>query len=192
MIHYVLIDIYYQTEGAFSQPNATVCQSMIEWAITVTKEYHFKTDLLELYCGGGTFTIPVSNYFNKVLATEMNKTSVILAHQAIKENNIINIKIIRLSSEDFTLAYTKKRVFNRLQQQNIQFSNYNLQTVLVDPPRSGLDNNTCYLLQKFTNIVYISCNPETLSRDLVILTKSHDVANVACFDQFPYTHHLGK
>lgn len=138
----------------------------------------------------GTFTIALSDYFRKILATEMNKTSVLLAQQAIKTNQITNIKIARLSSEDFTLAYTKKRIFQRLVMQNINFSDYDLRTVLVDPPRAALDVNTCLLLQKFQNIVYISCNPETLCRDLKILTQTHNICNMAVFDQFPYTHHL--
>jgi hypothetical protein len=57
---------YFQTEGAFSQPNAGVCEKMIEWALDVTAGSH-DHDLLELYCGGGTFTAPLSQVSNKII-----------------------------------------------------------------------------------------------------------------------------
>jgi hypothetical protein len=62
--------------------------------------------------------------------------------------------------------------------------------VLVDPPRAGLDAATCELLCRFDKIVYISCNPETLARDVAVMGATHTVEKFAAFDQFPYTHHL--
>lgn len=180
---------YYQTEGAFSQPNAKVCELMIDWALDCTKDSHH-SDLLELYCGGGTFTAPLAANFKQVLATEMSKVSVQLATRCFEMNNITNIKIARLSSEDFTAAYNGVRTFQRLKDSGINIKSYNFSTVLVDPPRSGLDSATCALLAQFPNIIYISCNPTTLARDLQVLTKSHSVLRCAAFDQFPYTDHL--
>ena len=204
--------IYYQTEGAFSQPNASVCTNMIQWVMDLTRPpptiqqlsghnsdlsttppiavSGHNSDLLELYCGGCTFSIPLSYHFRKVIATEMNKTSVELAIHAIHDNNIHNIQIIRLSSEEFTQAYEQTREFRRLKDAHINLSLYNITTVLVDPPRAGLDEGTCTLLTKFQYIIYISCNPHTLVRDLCILCKTHDIINTAVFDQFPYTDHL--
>jgi tRNA (uracil-5-)-methyltransferase len=62
--------------------------------------------------------------------------------------------------------------------------------VFVDPPRAGMDEMSCRFVSRFENIIYISCNPLTLHRDLEILTKTHDVVAMALFDQFPYTHHV--
>ena len=74
---------YLQTEGAFSQPNAIVCQKMIEWALNLSARSDHTgecgPDLLELYCGGGTFTAAMAQNFRKVLATEISKASVALA-----------------------------------------------------------------------------------------------------------------
>lgn len=71
---------YLQTEGAFSQPNAVVCQKMIEWALDRTAGSAERgEDLLELYCGGGTFTVALAQNFRNVLATEISKASVALA-----------------------------------------------------------------------------------------------------------------
>lgn len=179
----------YHTEGAFSQPNAHVCEKMLQWAVEVTKDSK-EQDLLELYCGGGTFTLPLSVNFKNVLATELSKQSVELADMAIKKNNIKNIKIARLSSEEFTNAYVDNTNFRRLHEKNIDLKQYNIGTVFVDPPRAGLDPATCLLLSRFNKIVYISCNPETLARDIAVLSKTHHLVKLAAFDQFPYTHHL--
>ena len=64
------------------------------------------------------------------------------------------------------------------------------QTVLVDPPRAGLDSETLQMVSAYSRIIYISCNPETLIENLDYLTKTHDVTAAAMFDQFPYTDHV--
>ena len=71
-----------------------------------------------------------------------------------------------------------------------QKQEYDIQTILVDPPRAGLDDLTRTLSANFHNIIYISCSPETLHRDLIEITKSHDLVHFAMFDQFPYTDHM--
>ena len=63
-------------------------------------------------------------------------------------------------------------------------------TVLVDPPRAGLDEASIGLISKIENIIYISCNPETLARDLKTLTQTHEVMEAAMYDQFPHTAHV--
>jgi hypothetical protein len=162
---------------------------MLKWASDVTLNSN-EEDLLELYCGGGTFTAVCALNFRRVLATEMSKVSVELATKAFKANNINNIKIARLTAEEFSEAYLKKRKFKRLEEANINLFDYKISTVLVDPPRAGLDNDTCILVSKFDKIVYISCNPDTLARDIKKLVETHTIEKVAAFDQFPYTHHL--
>lgn len=175
--------------GAFSQPNAKVCEKMLTWASDMTENSHGE-DLLELYCGGGTFTAALATNFRQVLATEVSKASVALANRCFEANNISNIKVARLSSEEFTEAYKGKKNFERLAISKIVMKDYAITTVLVDPPRAGLDADTCKLISQFDKIVYISCNPETLARDVAILADTHEVKRVAAFDQFPYTHHL--
>lgn len=181
--------INYQTEGAFSQPNAQVCEKMLTWSSDVT-EHSQNKDLLELYCGGGTFTTVLAGNFKRVLATEISKPSVKLANKAFAANKIDNIKIGALSSEDFSAAFNEKRNLRVLADVGIRVTEYDIDTVLVDPPRAGLDGNTCQLLCQFRAIVYISCNPETLARDVKIMSSTHEVKRMAAFDQFPYTHHL--
>ena len=66
---------YHQQENSFTQPNAAINCKMIEWVLAQFSDSN-KQDLLELYCGNGNFTIPLSRQFNKVLATEISKSSI--------------------------------------------------------------------------------------------------------------------
>ena len=177
---------YRQYEGGFTQPNANINRKMIEW--TLEKLGHSEQDLLELYCGNGNFTAPLSQQFRHVLATEISKTSVRAAKENFAANDVENVDILRMSSEEFTSALNGEREFRRLAEVNL--SDYALNTVLVDPPRAGLDDGTRALVSRFPRIAYISCNPETLSRDLQQLSNTHRASHFALFDQFPYTDHM--
>ena len=87
-----------------------------------------------------------------------------------------------------TEALQSSREFTRLQ--GVDLKSYDFSTVLVDPPRAGLDEGTIGLISGIEHIIYISCNPETLARDLEILTNTHDVLEAAIYDQFPHTDHV--
>ena len=239
--------LYRQPEGAFTQPNARMCEQMIGWACRVVQEtdaairdsagpglaeadsarpgqLHGRsdpgdgfsgpgddfsgpgrnqhppttpdmcsprhTDLLELYCGNGNFTLPLSRLFRQVLATEVSKTSVHAAQWNIAANHCPNVRIARLSAEEFTEAMQGTRSFRRLREQEISLTDYRFSTVLVDPPRAGVDDATLALLQRFDRILYISCNPHTLRANLETLCRTHRIVRRALFDQFPFTPHI--
>ena len=173
-------------ENGFTQPNTNVNIQMIEWVLGNTQ--NSSKDLCELYCGGGNFTIPLSTKFRKVLATEISKTSIKSALRNCSLNKIESISFIRMSAEDFVQALNKVRAFNRLK--DINLDDYEFDTIFMDPPRSGLDDTTRNLAKDFENIIYISCNPETLHRDLEELTKTHKIEKFALFDQFAFTNHI--
>ncbi|AGH80517.1 tRNA (uracil-5-)-methyltransferase [Psychromonas sp. CNPT3] len=177
--------IYQQVENSFTQPNTEVSIKMLEWAIDCTR--NSEGDLLELYCGNGNFSIALAKNFNKVLATEIAKPSVHSAQYNIAANHIDNLTIIRMSAEEFTQALNKVRVFHRLE--GINLDDYQCNTIFVDPPRAGLDDETIKMVQTYDNILYISCNPETLKSNLQQFDATHKVERFALFDQFPYTHH---
>ncbi|WP_226702984.1 tRNA (uridine(54)-C5)-methyltransferase TrmA [Microbulbifer elongatus] len=176
---------YKQVEGSFTQPNGEICRSMIQWARSCCEDE--SGDLLELYCGNGNFTIPLAEKFRKVLATEISKVSVNSAQENIAVNGVDNLSIVRLSSEEFTQAIDKVRPFRRLK--DFDLDSYDFSTVLVDPPRAGLDADTCAMIARYPRILYISCNPQTQLENLEELTKTHKIERFAIFDQFPYTDH---
>ncbi|AMG30735.1 tRNA (uridine(54)-C5)-methyltransferase TrmA [Grimontia hollisae] len=179
---------YQQVENSFTQPNGKVAEKMLEWAIDCTQDS--TGDLLELYCGNGNFSLALAENFDRVLATELAKPSVESAQWNIAANNIDNVQIIRMSAEEFTEAMEGKREFRRLQQAGIDLKSYHCNTIFVDPPRSGMDEGTCRMVQGYDRILYISCNPETLKENLEILSETHRITRFALFDQFPYTHHM--
>ncbi|WP_068715598.1 tRNA (uridine(54)-C5)-methyltransferase TrmA [Vibrio tritonius] len=180
--------IYQQVENSFTQPNGQVAQKMLEWAVDCTQGS--KGDLLELYCGNGNFSLALAQNFERVLATELAKPSVDSAQYNIAANKIDNVQIIRMSAEEFTQAMEGKREFRRLKDNGIDLKSYNCNTIFVDPPRAGMDEDTCKMVQGYERIMYISCNPETLKENLDILCETHKITRFALFDQFPYTHHM--
>ncbi len=173
-------------EGGFTQPNTKVNIGMISWVLDNIE--NSDKDLCELYCGGGNFTIPLSSKYRKVLATEISKTSIKSAKTNCELNNNTKIEFIRMSAEEFVEALEEKRVFSRLK--DINLKDYDFDSIFVDPPRAGLDDTTRALVKDFEQIIYISCNPETLHRDLSELAKTHEILNFALFDQFAYTNHI--
>lgn len=178
---------YMHYEGSFSQPNPYVNKEMIKWALEASQ--HLGGDLVELYCGAGNFTLPLAQNFKKVIATEISKTSIKAAKEAAKINGIENIHFIRMSSEEFSQALSGERAFRRLE--GIDLGAMELKTLFVDPPRCGLDPATLEIAKGFENIIYISCNPNTLLRDIKELKRSgFSIEKLAFFDQFPYTEHL--
>ena len=177
---------YQQVEASFTQPNAQVNQKMLTWAANCLSE--ISGDLVELYCGNGNFTAVLAQYFDKVLATEISKVSVNSANTNFAANKIDNVTIARLSSEEFTQALNRERAFRRLA--DIDLDSFNFSTIFVDPPRAGLDAGTERLVTQMDNLLYISCNPDTLAENLKHITKTHRVVKAALFDQFPWTHHI--
>lgn len=178
--------IFKHIEGSFTQPNAKINCEMIAWAQAVLGT--IGQDLLELYCGAGNFTIPLGDVTRKVFGTEISRSSVNAAQDNIRYNNAENVVISRISAEDFVSALNDGEHSAFFQQHNLDA--YHFKTVLVDPPRAGLDRATVNMISQFENIVYISCNPLSLVENLRQLSATHAVTQVAFFDQFPLTPHI--
>lgn len=177
---------YQQLEGSFTQPNGGVNRKMLAW--TRTQAAGIGGDLLELYCGNGNFTIALAPLFDRVLATELSKPSVNAARFNLDANAVDNVTMVRMSSEEISDAIAGGRQYRRMQ--GIDLDAYRFGTLFVDPPRSGLDEATLQLARSFDDVLYISCNPETLKQNVAALQDTHRIAAAAAFDQFPYTHHL--
>ena len=175
--------LLFQTDQSFYQPNHFHMPEMIDKAMTFIKD---PRDLLELYCGSGTFTLPLRKVFNKIFASENNRQSIRCLNQSISKQNIKNVFYARLSAEEVSELF-EGRIFNRMK--DIDINDFNFSHILVDPPRAGLDSNVINLIKNFKNIIYISCNYETYIRDIDSL-KDYKIQNIEIFDQFPNTNHL--
>jgi tRNA (uracil-5-)-methyltransferase len=177
---------YQQVEGGFTQPNGGVNLQMLGWACA--QAAGVGGDLLELYCGNGNFTVALAPLFDRVLATEVSKSSVQAAHYSLAANRVDNVALVRMSSDEISAALARRRQFRRMK--DIDLDGYRFSTLFVDPPRSGLDAPTIELARGFERILYISCNPHTLQQNVAALQASHAPTAAAVFDQFPYTPHL--
>lgn len=173
----------YQTDQSFYQPNHFHMPEMVKKTLSYINE---PEDLLELYCGSGTFTLPLSYKFNRVFATENNRQSIKCLKKSIDKLSINNINFARLSAEEVSEAFNG-RVFRRMNKNNINI--YKFSHVLVDPPRSGLNDEVIEIIKKFKNIIYVSCNYETYIRDIKKLNKFY-LKHIEIYDQFPNTKHL--
>lgn len=131
-------------------------------------------EVLDLYCGTGTIGIYVSNYCKKITGIELNPSSVKDAIKNVRLNNLTDINI--LEGDVGTLLKAKNTY----------------DAIIVDPPRSGLDKNTKSTLLKIKapKLIYISCDPITLARDLNELKEIYEVVDISLFDMFPNTYHV--
>ena len=145
-------------------------------------------DLLELYCGHGNFTIPLATKFNRVLASEISKSSIANARINCELNGVCNAQFVRLSADELMSAFARRREFERLK--GIDIFSYDFSHVLIDPPRAGLEPSVIDFIKNFQNLIYISCNPQTLFENLRSLCATHEVQRFAIFDQFAHTAHI--
>jgi 23S rRNA (uracil1939-C5)-methyltransferase len=131
--------------------------------------------VLDLYCGTGTIGIFLARHSKEVIGIEINE-------QAIKDANK-NKEINELSNIEFICGDTGTVIKEK---------NFKPDIVVVDPPRSGLNTETIQEIIKINahKIVYISCDPMTLARDLKILSENYNIIEVTPVDMFPNTHHV--
>lgn len=174
-------------ENAFSQPNSAVNQQMLTWVAERLSGITGLRDALELYGGAGNFTWVLSQYARSVVMTELSKQAVASAQVAFAQAGIDTVQIAAMDSEQVSTLLSATGESTTLSWQD---KSYLFDVVLVDPPRAGLDAVTQALVQRFDHVLYISCNPETLARDLQAWQETHDLQAWALFDQFPYTHHI--
>ena len=155
--------------NSFFQINPYVSQELF----SIVENNIDKNDkVLDLYCGVGTLSISASKA-KKLVGVEIIPNAIVNAKENSKDNN--NVEFIL---DD---------VSNAIDNVGKDFN-----TMIVDPPRKGLDNNTIntMLSIKPNKIIYVSCDPQTLVRDLSYLLKDYYIMDTYILDMFSYTYHL--
>lgn len=139
-----------------------------------------KDDIVfDLYCGIGTISLFMSKYAKKVYGVEIVEQAIEDAKENAKINNIENV--------EFIAGDTEIILDNLINKKNIIPN-----VIMVDPPRKGLDNTSIENILKIKpkRVVYISCNPATLVRDLAKFEETYDISDIQPVDMFPFTSHV--
>lgn len=163
--------LYYKISlDSFFQVNYNV---MIKLYDFIKKNCKNSKNILDLYCGTGSISIYISDIAKEIEGIEINQNAIKDANYNKKINKINNVKFICSDTKDIKL-------------------NKYYDTIIVDPPRSGLNKSIIneILKVKPQSIIYVSCDPLTLARDLKDLNNDYDIISITPFDMFPNTYHV--
>ncbi len=161
--------------GDFIQANMQANTTLVEHVMDLARG---SEKILDLYGGSGNFSIPLSFVASEVVAIERSPKLTSLGRVSAKKNQAGNVKFLAL---DALKAVT-----------SIRDESVGFDTVVMDPPREGAKDVAKVLPDlKPSRVIYISCNPSTLARDLAVLCKAgFSLKQVKVFDMFPQTYHI--
>ena len=166
-------DIYYKISyDSFFQINPYVASKLFN----IIKGNIDKTDIvLDLYCGVGTLSLNAALNANEVIGVEIVPNAVLNAIYNAKINKINNTKFILNDAQDAVGKINKK--FDK---------------IIIDPPRSGLTKKTIDTILTIMpkKIIYVSCDPNTLIRDILLLKEKYSIEKSYILDMFSYSYHV--
>lgn len=162
---------YKVSAHAFFQKNTNMTIKLYDYIKTLVNK---DENILDLYCGSGGIGIYISENAKNIIGIEIIEDAVLNAKENAKINNINNITFKSGKVED-NLDDIK-----------------DIDTIIVDPPRVGLNKKSIDDILKINpkRIIYVSCNSTTLARDLNYLKDMYELEEIKLFDLFPNTHHV--
>lgn len=163
---------------SFYQVNPVQAEKLYELGVKLADIS--KNDIVfDLYCGIGTISLFMSKFAKEVYGVEIVDEAIVAAKENAYINNVNNTKFIAGDVEKVLddLVNVKKVIPD---------------TIMLDPPRRGLDNTSIENIRKVSpkKVIYISCNPATLVRDLSKLEDKYNVKSIKPVDMFPFTSHV--
>lgn len=160
------------TSQSFFQVNHDVMEMIYEDIIKYGK-FEKTNRVGDLFSGLGTIALSISNHVHEVIGLEINQQAVDSGNKTMRDLGIDNIKLKQVNL-------------------NHGFKDYNFDTLIVDPPRSGLGRHLIHQIidSEIEDIIYVSCNPKTLNEDLKQLKRMYDITFARAYDMFPQTNHL--
>lgn len=164
--------------NAFFQTNTKQAEKLYE----VAKEYAALSDdelLYDLYCGVGTLTLYVSDQVKRAIGVELVDVAISNAKSNAKENSVSNTEFVLGDMKDTF----NDQMLNKFGKPDC---------IITDPPRSGMHPDVVSRLGELAvpKLVYVSCNPSTMARDLKELKEYYRVEKVQPVDMFPQTYHI--
>lgn len=174
IISYVKDKKYYVSEKSFFQINNKLTEKLYDEVLNAVIENKSR-NVLDLYCGTGTIGIYISDYVNKVYGIEIIPDAIRDAFMNKRLNDTKNISF---------KAGKVENLINNIKE--------DYDTIIIDPPRSGLDKNVILNIKRLlpATIIYVSCDPVTLMRDINNLNEIYDVKYIKPFNMFPNTYHV--
>jgi len=163
--------------GGFCQVNLEQNNNLVKLVLEMSVSGPHKR-ILDLYCGYGNFSLPVAKSGSEVLGIDTQNAAIRSAQRNAKQNGIHNCR------------FEKKQVPAAVD--SLLAAGRSFETIILDPPRQGAADIVS-LLPKMNpdQIIYISCNPATLARDLTALIPGgYQISRLVPVDMFPQTHHL--
>ncbi|MRR13968.1 class I SAM-dependent RNA methyltransferase [archaeon] len=163
------------TFGAFIQANMMVNEALVQHVSDLAGG---SARILDLYSGNGNFSIPLAGEASSVTAVEQNRALIRQAEVGSKTNGLNNIRFLALDA---------KKAMEQLIHEGLGF-----ETIILDPPRDGA-KDVMKLISGLgpERIIYISCNPTTLARDVKHLVNTdYLLKSLRLFDMFPQTYHI--
>ena len=159
---------------SFFQVNSMQAEKLYNLAVKLA-DLNKDNVVLDLYCGTGTITSIVAEHVKKVIGIEIVEDAILDAKENLKINNINNVTFI---------CGDAAKEISKIKE--------NIDVIFVDPPRKGIDRKAIAVMKKILpkKIIYISCNPVTMARDLSYLSDLYDVKKVVPVDMFPNTSHV--
>lgn len=157
--------------NSFFQINPYITKKMVD----IISDNLYGDNLLDLYCGVGFLGQCVSNKVKKIYGIEINENSILDAISNANMNNIDNT---------YYMCGNSSKLIDKIKD--------NIDTVIIDPPRTGLFKNMVEDIKKIgaKRVIYVSCNPITLARDLKELNKYYEIEKIYAMDMFSNTYHI--
>jgi len=162
---------------SFTQANPEQNKKMVELVSSLAAKSQAQT-CLELFAGAGNFSFALAKKLNKLAAVEQDRNAVSLADMLKKESGAENVEFVARNSESYLSHALKRRL--------------NFDLVALDPPRAGAKKESAKILRlEPKTIIYVSCEPSTLARDLKLLTDAgYQLEKIIPIDMFPQTFHI--
>ena len=163
--------LYKVRYSSFFQVNPYISEKIKE---EIIKQFDSQDEVLDLYCGVGFFSIPLAKRVKSVIGIEYNPLAITDAVYNASLNNLNNLSFHAGKVEE---------IIDKIEE--------SANRVIVDPPRAGLNTHVIEVLKKgnYDKIIYVSCNPFTLVRDLKELKDTYNIKEIKLYDMFAYTSH---
>ena len=194
---------YHISPESFYQINIDMTKKLYD-VIVEFADFTGKERVCDLFCGIGTISLYIAKYVKKVIGIEIVEKAIENAIENASLNGIKNVdfickdlsKVNIIDMNNATVEEKNRLKVNKVYSKILMNKSETYDTIIIDPPRKGLDKNTISFIKAINpkKIIYVSCDPATFSRDIDILCNERDgiyrLVKIKNVDMFPHTMHI--